>query len=104
MIRHIVLLDLSPEYDRAELSDVMTGLGELQSRLAGFSGFEHGRNINFEGMSEECAYVIICHFDNEDVFRNFIIDPVHADLGQRLVNICRRGVKGISIIDVKLAS
>jgi hypothetical protein len=48
--------------------------------------------------------VIICHFDNENVFKEFIIDPHHADLGQRLVNICRHGVKGISIIDVKLAS
>jgi hypothetical protein len=104
MIKHIVLLDLSPEFDRAELIAVLEDLDALRPRIDGFVKLDHGPNKNFEGMSEGCAYVLICHFANEDTSRQFIIHPEHNALGQRLVNICRGGIKGITVVDMDLAA
>lgn len=104
MIRHIVLLDLLPDYDRDELADVVEGVKDLQQKIAGFTHFDHGSNRNFEGMSVTCTYGFVCHFANEDTSRRFIVDPDHNALGQRLVNMCRGGVKGMSVIDLDLTA
>ena len=102
MIRHIVLLDLPPNYDRIELAEVMAGINDLQGAIAGFTHFEHGPNKDFEGMSKDCAYSFTCHFDNEDTSREYIVNPGHNALGQRLVNLCNGGVKGITVVDMAL--
>lgn len=104
MIKHIVLLDLPPEYDREELAEIMAGIDGLQDSIAGFTHFEHGLNKDFEGMSVNCAYAFICHFADEDTSQEYIIDPGHNAYGQRLVNICRGGVAGISVIDMAVAA
>ena len=100
MIKHIVLLDLPPDYDRAELAVIMEGLDRLRETIAGFTGFEHGPNQDFEGMSPHCAYAFICDFANEDTSQRYIIDPDHKALGQRLVGLCHGGPKGITVVDM----
>ncbi|PUB14812.1 Dabb family protein [Yoonia sediminilitoris] len=100
MIKHIVTLDLLPDHDTAELQAVMTGLDELRSQLDGFVGFDHGPNRDFEGMSPGCDYGFICEFANEDTSRAYIVHPVHAALGRRLVALCNGGVTGITVVDL----
>lgn len=103
MIKHIVLFDLKPGYDPEELASIIYGIQDLRKTISGFTHFEHGINKDFEGMSENYSHVFICHFANEDTSRAYIVDPDHHALGQRLVNICRGGMKGISVIDMALA-
>lgn len=100
MIKHIVLLDLPKRYSRVELAEIMDGIDGLRETIAGFTHFEHGQNRDFEGMSKNCAYAFICHFANEDTSRQYIIDPGHNALGQRLVEMCKGGSKGIIVIDL----
>lgn len=104
MIRHIVLLDLPPHYDHAELAEIMQGIDNLRETIDGFVHFEHGINKDFEGMSKNFAYGFVCHFANDDTSRAYIINPEHNALGQRLVNLCRGGVKGITVVDLELAA
>jgi len=104
MIKHIVLLDLQPDHDPEELIAIMVGLDDLHHRFDGFQFFEHGPNKDFEGMSQDCAYAFVCHFADEDTSRRYIVNPEHNELGQRLVSICRNGVKGISVIDMAVTA
>ncbi|MEO1638443.1 MAG: Dabb family protein [Pseudomonadota bacterium] len=102
MIKHIVMLDLPDDYDREELADIMKDLDGLRSSILGFRRLEHGPNKDFEGMSQNCAYAFICHFADEETSRRYIVDPGHNALGQRLVNMCKGGVKGITVVDMDL--
>lgn len=104
MIKHIVLLDLPAAYDRSELASIMSGLNALRAKLDGFSQFEHGPNRDFEGMSPKAAYGFICHFENEDTSRAYIVNPDHNALGQRLVALCNGGVDGITVVDLDVVT
>lgn len=104
MIKHIVLLDLPGDYDSTALGAIMDGLNGLRQKIAGFTHFEHGPNRDFEAMSENCAYGFICHFADEDTSQAYIVDPDHRALGQRLVDLCKGGVDGISVIDLELSA
>ena len=103
MIKHIVTLDLQADHDRAELADIMAGIDGLRETIYGFKHFEHGPNKDFEGMSPHCTYGFICHFMNEATSRRYIVDPGHNELGQRLVNLCNGGVKGITVVDLAMS-
>lgn len=103
MIKHIVLFDLLADHDREEFDSIVEGVHELGETIAGFTHFEHGTNKDFGGMSAQFNYVFICHFVDEDTSRAYLVDPGHNALGQRLVNLCRGGVNGITIIDMAIA-
>ena len=102
MIRHIALLDLPDDHDRAELGAVMAALDGLRGRIAGFSGFAHGPNRDFEGLSPNCAYAFSCDFDGPDTAHAYLNDPDHQALGVRLVALCHGGAKGITVVDMEL--
>ncbi|MEL6684196.1 MAG: Dabb family protein [Pseudomonadota bacterium] len=104
MIKHIVTLDLLPDYDQDELADIMTGIDGLRATISGFKHFEHGPNKDFEGMSPHCTYGFICQFQDEAASRSYIVDSDHNELGQRLVNMCNGGVKGITVVDLAITS
>jgi hypothetical protein len=104
MIRHIVLLDLVAGHDATELAAVMDGLDRLRGQIAGFSGFSHGPNRDFEGKSPDCAYAFTCDFDSPATARAYLADPDHRALGARLVAICKGGADGITVIDLEVAA
>ncbi|MGJ8622886.1 MAG: Dabb family protein [Yoonia sp.] len=103
MIRHIVLLDLPDQYDRAELASVMQGLDNLRADIAGFVHFEHGPNRDFEGMSGNCAYAFTCSFEDEATSRAYLGNSKHMALGKRLVGLCRGGPEGVTVVDMETA-
>lgn len=104
MIQHIVMLDLPAEADRAELLAIMTGLDDLRGSIAGFVGFMHGENKDFEGMSKDRNYGFICTFMDEATSRDYLVNPDHQALGARLVALCRDGVQGITVIDLAVGT
>ena len=104
MIKHIVLLDLPAAYDQKELQSIMGGLEDLRAKLDGFTGFAHGPNLDFEGMSPRSSYGFICDFQTEVTSRAYIIDPDHSALGARLVALCNGGVNGITVVDLDLTT
>lgn len=104
MIKHIVLLDLPPDHDRAALADIMAGIDALRVTMSGFTQFDHGPNRDFENKSPQCTYAFVCHFADEDTAQRYLVDPDHAALGKRLVGLCRGGANGISVIDLDLSA
>lgn len=104
MIRHIVLLDLPRGYDSAALEVLMAGLSGLQSKIAGFVGFNHGINRDFEQMSTRYAYGFICDFADQATSQAYLSDPEHQALGAQLAGLCNGGVDGIMVIDLDLGA
>lgn len=102
MIQHIVLLDLPDGYGADELADIMDGLAALGSEIAGFNGFVHGVNRDFESMSPDCAYGFICQFADQETSMAYLQNAKHQALGARLVGLCRGGVQGITVIDLSV--
>ena len=100
MIRHIVLLNLAPGHDSAELQSVMDELNALRSDIAGFIDFKHGPNRDFESMSPDCAYAFTCDFADQDTSMAYIDNAKHRALGARLVGLCQGGAQGITVIDM----
>jgi len=104
MIRHIVLLDLVPGYDAAELAAVMDGLDGLRGQIAGFAGFSHGPNRDYEGKSPGCAYGFVCDIDGPATSKAYLADAGHRALGARLVAMCKGGADGITVVDIEVAA
>ncbi len=104
MIRHIVLLDLPAAHDATALARVMDGLDGLRASIPGFVGFAHGPNMDFEGMSPDCAYAFICDFSDEAASRAYLANADHRALGAELVALCRGGAKGITVVDMALSA
>lgn len=98
MIRHIVMLNLPEGHNAAELEDVMDGLSRLN--IAGFEGFEHGPNRDFESKSQDYPYGFICHFSDAAALERYAMDPNHQALGGRLVALCNGGANGIMVMDL----
>jgi len=98
MIKHIVMLNLRPEHDAAELAAVMAGLDALE--IKGFSGFSHGPNRDIENKSPDYPYGFICNFTDLEGLRRYASDPAHSALGARLVALCECGADGIMVMDL----
>lgn len=99
MIQHIVALSLVDGFDRGELILVMNGLSRLE--IDGFLHFSHGENLDFEGKSEQFDYGFVCSFSHEAAVKEYAADETHQALGARLVAMCRGGVDGIFVMDLK---
>ncbi len=97
MIRHIVMLNLSA---RDDLPAVMDGLGGLIGQIDGFTGFEHGPNIDAEGKSPDYPYGFVCTFRDRAALDAYAADPRHRALGARLVAMCNGGGDGIMVFDL----
>ena len=103
MIQHVVLLALEPGHDPAELSEIMQGLEALTAEIAGFTGFQHGPNKDFEGKSPGFPYGFICGFDSAEALHAYAMHPTHQALGARLVALCTGGADGIMVADLEVA-
>ena len=99
MIQHIVMLRLKPDADPAELAAVMQGLGALG--LAGFTGFQHGPNRDYEAKTQDYPYGFIGTFTDADAVATYAADPRHQALGGRLVALCEGGGDGIMVMDIE---
>ena len=102
MIRHCVMLRLSPTADLVELSDVCAKLTDLRDRLAGCSGFVAGPNRDFEGKSADYPYGFTLDAENEAALAGYARHPEHKALGSQLVQMCSGGGDGISVFDIEV--
>lgn len=102
MILHAVYLNLKPGHDPSELASVMAGLGALVGQIDGFTGFQHGPNIDAEGKSPDHPYGFICTFADLAALNLYANDPRHQALGARLVESCTGGGQGIVVYDLKI--
>ena len=88
MIDHIVLLKLPADHDRAELTEVMTGLAALVGAIDGFVAFRHGSNRDFEGRPAAYGYGFTGLFRDADALAAYAQDGRHRALGARLLALC----------------
>lgn len=101
MIRHVVMLRLPPDHDTVELKEIMQGLKGLQAEHPGFTGFEHGQNLDFENKLPDYPYGFICSFTDAEAVKAYAEDPTHKELGARLVELSG-GSAGILVIDLSV--
>jgi len=100
MILHAVYLSLAENADANELSDVMQGLQNLVGKIEGFTGFDHGPNIDVEGKSPEAQYGFHGVYTDRAALDRYANDPRHQALGARLVALCG-GADGIKVYDIE---
>ena len=100
MIQHVVMLNLKPSHDPAELQAVMAGLAALDTKVEGFLSFQHGPNRDLEKKTQEYPYGFICTFSNIEGLERYAADPEHQALGGRLVAMCVGGADGIMVMDL----
>ncbi len=103
MILHAVFLRLRPGCDEEELAGVMSGLAGLVGRIAGFTEFRHGPNIDLEGKSPDHPYGFVGTFADRAALGAYAADPRHAELGARLTALCAGGADGIVVYDLEVA-
>ena len=102
MILHCVYLGVAPDAPTAERVAVMDSLAGLIGQIDGFTGFDHGRNIDVEGKSPESAYGFVCTFTDRDALDRYAADTRHQALGARLVALCG-GADRIKVYDIDCA-
>lgn len=88
MIDHIVLLQLKPDHDAADLADVMDGLAALVGQIDGFVAFRHGANRDYEGRSPAYGHGFVGQFRDALALAGYINAPRHKELGRRLMTLC----------------
>ena len=103
MIRHIVLLALTPDHDAGELADIMQQLAALVGHLPGFTDFEHGPNRDFENKSAQYPYGFVGTFTGPAALDTYARDARHSALGARLVAMCDGGADGIMVADLAVS-
>ena len=101
MIRHIVMLNL---IDGADALPVMEALAGLVGQIDGFTGFEHGANVDLEQKSQDYPYGFVCTFRDQAALMRYAADPRHQVQGGRLVEMCNGGGDGIMVIDLEIAA
>lgn len=102
MIAHCVMLNLRADHDTGELAQVMAELAGLVGQIDGFTGFEHGPNIDLEGKSPDFAAGFVGHFTDRAALETYGADSRHRALGTRLLALCVSG--GITGFDIESAS
>lgn len=100
MILHAVYFAVPSDSDPSELSNVMVGLSELVGQIMGFTAFQHGPNIDVEGLSPEAQYGFHATFDNRAALDRYAADPRHRALGKRLLALCG-GPDAIKVYDIE---
>jgi hypothetical protein len=98
MIQHIVMLQLTPDYDASDLAAIMDGLASLE--INGFAGFQHGPNRDVEQKTPDFPYGFICSFADLGALKQYAHDPKHHALGARLCTLCVGGGDGIMVMDL----
>lgn len=100
MILHAVYFPLPETNDQKELFQVMAGLENLVDDIEGFTGFQHGPNIDLEGKSPEAQYGFHGVFTDAAALTRYAGDPRHQAFGARLVALCG-GADGIKVYDIE---
>ena len=86
VIRHVVLFELAPGYDPAELADVQEGLRNLNR--PGTVGYTIGNDL---GLTEGTwTFGIVADFADLESYRGYGEDPEHDALRARLAAMATR--------------
>ena len=102
MIHHAVYFPIPENTDLHELAAVMQGLKNLVGQIDGFTGFQHGPNIDAEGKSPEAQYGFHGVYTDRTALDRYAADPRHKALGARLVALCG-GAEAIKVYDIDTA-
>ena len=101
MIQHIVTLRLRDGVGPDGLQDLMQGLADLVPQIDGFTGFQHGPNLDVEQKSPDFPYGFVCTFEDVAALDRYAGDARHQALGARLVALCHGGPDGIMVYDLE---
>ena len=80
VIRHVVLFELDPNHDPAELREVIAGLRNLN--LPGTISYTIGEDLGL--LRGSWSLAIVADFTDADAYRDYNEDPEHDRLRTRL--------------------
>lgn len=100
MILHCVFFTFRADAPQQARRDVIQGLSDLCSGLAGAIGFDHGPNRDFEGKSQAWRDGFVIRFADAEALRSYAEHPVHRQLGGQLCALCENGAEGIIVFDL----
>jgi len=103
MIRHIVALRFKPGTTDATKAALYSGLAGLSRHIPGILDFRTFPNVSVE-LPLVRGFNDVFWFDFQDatVRDAYLVDPVHQDLGRRIVAELEGGADGVFVFDVSL--
>lgn len=100
MLLHVVMMEADADGAADRIAEAVAILETLPGKIAGFAGFRHGVNRDFEGKSQTYPYGFVCTFDDKAALDAYAADPDHMRAGGMLVASCTRGADGIFVVDL----
>ncbi len=103
MIRHLVLLRFQIGVSEAEKQTLYCELAALSNHIEGIVDFQHRKNKSVETPLVR-GYMDMFWFDLRDsgVRTVYLDDPVHQEIGSRIVAILEGGAAGVIVCDIEL--
>lgn len=102
MLYHLVMMEADAEHAMDLIADAVAILETLPGKIAGFSEFRHGPNLDFEAKSQAYPYGFLCSFEDKAALDAYGADADHQRAGAMLVASCARGADGIFVVDLEV--
>lgn len=83
-MRHIVIFKFKPDATQDQTDQVTEAFGELQNKIPGITGFEHGINDSPEGKNLGFTHVYFLTFEDAEARDTYLPHPEHKKFGELL--------------------
>lgn len=103
MLKHCVFVNLKDGVDPADRDAVLSGFGALVGEIDGMLDYCWGPNLDFEAKSADYRWGFVVTFRDRATHLAYEQHPKHAELGAKLVAMCKGGHAGIIVFDLQAA-
>ena len=84
MVRHVVVFKYTPDATEAQIQEITDALRDLQDKIPGIVGFEHGINNSPEGKNQGFTHAYLITFENAAARDAYLPHPDHQAFGETL--------------------
>ena len=101
MLKHCVFVSFLDEIEVKTRMDILGEFGKLVDEIDGMIDYTYGPNLDFENKSEAFADGFIVTFRDRSAHLAYEAHPLHIELGNMLVSLCKGGHDGIIVFDLQ---
>ena len=84
MVRHVVVFKYTPDATEEQIQEITDALRDLQDKIPGIVGFEHGINNSPEGKNQGFTHAYLITFENAAARDAYLPHPDHQAFGETL--------------------
>lgn len=99
-VRHIVLCQIKPDVQAADLDALWTELEGLRASVPGMGAVRAGIDTSPEGIGRGYTHAFTIDFESVIARDAYLVHPAHLAAAARLVAMCEGGSKGICVLDI----